>query len=41
VGAGIDGLADLGQMRRHRRDVAPGHDQLGALAFGGVDGAKM
>ncbi len=40
VGAGIDGLADLGQMRRHRRSVTPWHDQPGALAFGGTDGAE-
>ena len=40
MGARIDGLADLGQMRRHRRDVTPGHDQPGALALGGADGAE-
>ena len=40
VGAGIDGLADLGQMQFHRRDVAPGHDQPGALALGGAYGAE-
>jgi hypothetical protein len=40
VGTRIDGLADLDQMRRHRRDVAPRHDQPGALAFGGADGAE-
>jgi hypothetical protein len=27
-------------MQFHRRDVAPGHDQPGALAFGGADCAK-
>ena len=40
VGAWIDGLADLGQMRRHRRDVTPRHDQASALALGGTDSAE-
>ena len=33
VGARIDRLADLGEMRCHRRSVRIGHDQPGALAL--------
>ena len=40
VGAGIDGPADLGEMRGHRRSVAPRHDQRGALALLRTDRAE-
>jgi len=37
MSAGVDGCADLGKMRLHGVSVTPGHDQTGALAFGGAD----
>ena len=40
MGSGIDRLADLGEMRRHRFGVGIGHDQPGALAELRADGAK-
>ena len=40
VGAGVDGRADLGQVRGHRRRVAPRHDQRGALALLRADRAE-
>ena len=40
MGAGIDGRADLGQVGGHRRGVAPGHDQPGALALLRTDRAE-
>ena len=38
--ARIDGRADLGEMGGHRRNIAPGHDQRGALALLGADRAE-
>ncbi len=40
VGTGIDGCADLGEMRLHGVSVTPRHNQTGALALGGADGAE-
>ena len=40
MGAGIDRLADLGEMRRHRPGVGIGHDQPGTLAELRADGAE-
>ena len=38
--ARIDSGADLGEMGRHRRGVAPGHDQRGALSLLRTDRAE-
>jgi len=40
VGARGDLAADLGQVHTHRLAVTAGHDQRGAFALGGADGAK-
>ena len=38
--AGADHFADLGEVQGHRRGVAEGQDQSGALALARADGAK-
>jgi hypothetical protein len=40
LGAGRDRSADLAEVGLHRLGVAPGHDEAGALALGGTDGAE-
>ncbi len=40
MGAGIDGSADLSEMRLHRLGVAIGHDQTGTFGLCGTDGAE-
>ena len=40
MGAGIDGGADLGEMRRHRLGVGIGHDQPRTLAEPRADGPE-
>jgi hypothetical protein len=40
VGARLDGPGDFPQMQLHCLGIAPGHDQPGALARLGADGAE-
>lgn len=40
MGTRVDHSADLGEMRLHRRCIAPGHDQARTLALPGTDRAE-